>query len=642
MRNLSLFLIVIFTFSLTSFSPTPAHASGDKNDPQSYALVWFADGAPEETVEIQHNGVYDVPFGTEEASYLSFDFATGIGAAEGDLYYLPGDGSREFVVNVSSFVDTPFAWEQEGSYELDVYEVPVIVSSRSWLDKVLGYVIPFAHAASPGSTYVATMQFEIHPDGPVTPEPTCTLIVEPATINEGDGATLTWTSENADTATIDNGIGAVATSGSIVVSTSADTTYTATFTGEGGEVSCGTTVAVTHAPPEPQTLGEKAAVLARELVNQPDGYLWGGKGWDYDLGEFTNTARILSGYTYYNPTAGSKQTGIGVDCSGLITWAFNRSYNAAAGFADNFVQYINADGMFRDQQSDPVAETELQPGDALFFDWDGDGYMDHVAMYVGESSGYDVVNAASRLIGVEEQVKDEYVIVPGFVDYRRLHQANIGASITVGSPVDLRIIDPRGNILDSNSVIESDEEYLHEIPDALYYYELEQGHDGNPADRIILPTLRAGIYRIEVEPSPSAAPSDTYSVTFSAGENTIELAVNELVSDIPSQGFAVEVSSDGETIEEIIVLASVEQLFETLGEQIRRSDVGSRLLIFRMETNRLLALKQYKKGHYKAALNILKNLDRIVSRRSGKGIGISDAAVLQTTLSDLNTAIKND
>jgi hypothetical protein len=47
-----------------------------------------------------------------------------------------------------------------------------------------------------------------------------------------------------------------------------------------------------------KTLEQAAADLAKELVNHPEAYLWGGKGWDYNLAEFVSSANILSGYTY--------------------------------------------------------------------------------------------------------------------------------------------------------------------------------------------------------------------------------------------------------------------------------------------------------------------------------------------------------
>ncbi len=71
----------------------------------------------------------------------------------------------------------------------------------------------------------------------------------PETIHVGQTSTLTWNSTNADSATIDQGIGSVAVSGSTVVSPAETTTYTITVTGTQGSAVASTTVTVTNNPP---------------------------------------------------------------------------------------------------------------------------------------------------------------------------------------------------------------------------------------------------------------------------------------------------------------------------------------------------------------------------------------------------------
>jgi hypothetical protein len=68
---------------------------------------------------------------------------------------------------------------------------------------------------------------------PPTP-PAVDITVNTSTISCGDTALLTWTSTNATTCTIDNGIGSVDESGSRSISPSGRTTYTITATGSGG------------------------------------------------------------------------------------------------------------------------------------------------------------------------------------------------------------------------------------------------------------------------------------------------------------------------------------------------------------------------------------------------------------------------
>jgi len=74
--------------------------------------------------------------------------------------------------------------------------------------------------------------------------PTVTLTANPAAIQEGEATTLNWTSSNADSALLDNGIGAVALNGSVAISPSATTTYILSVTGPGGSKTVSATVTV--------------------------------------------------------------------------------------------------------------------------------------------------------------------------------------------------------------------------------------------------------------------------------------------------------------------------------------------------------------------------------------------------------------
>src|SRR6185369_16693763 len=60
----------------------------------------------------------------------------------------------------------------------------------------------------------------------------------------GGSSTLTWTSTNATSLTIDNNVGTVGTSGTKAVTPAATTTYTITATGPGGSATATATVTV--------------------------------------------------------------------------------------------------------------------------------------------------------------------------------------------------------------------------------------------------------------------------------------------------------------------------------------------------------------------------------------------------------------
>jgi len=82
----------------------------------------------------------------------------------------------------------------------------------------------------------------------VVPPPTVTMSAEPETIFLGEGATLTWSSTDAGTVFIDNGIGEVAQSGSLIVSPQYTTTYTITVTNIAGTAMDTATISVIRMP----------------------------------------------------------------------------------------------------------------------------------------------------------------------------------------------------------------------------------------------------------------------------------------------------------------------------------------------------------------------------------------------------------
>ena len=89
-----------------------------------------------------------------------------------------------------------------------------------------------------------------------SPTPTVTLTINPTAITAGQSATLSWTTTNAASITVDNGVGNVqpVASGSVSVSPAKSTTYTATVVGSNGQtVSQAATVTVTPQSTPPPT-----------------------------------------------------------------------------------------------------------------------------------------------------------------------------------------------------------------------------------------------------------------------------------------------------------------------------------------------------------------------------------------------------
>lgn len=83
----------------------------------------------------------------------------------------------------------------------------------------------------------------------VVPPPTVSFGAEPPTVAIGESATLSWSTANASTVTIDQGIGLQPLSGTRTVTPAATTTYTLTATGTGGTTIRQVTVMVGPAGP---------------------------------------------------------------------------------------------------------------------------------------------------------------------------------------------------------------------------------------------------------------------------------------------------------------------------------------------------------------------------------------------------------
>jgi len=89
----------------------------------------------------------------------------------------------------------------------------------------------------------------------------------PVAISSGIFSTLSWTTTNATSVTIDHGIGSVADDGSTTVSPTSDTTYTLIATGTGGSDTCTAFVTVSSTPLADVTI-TKSVTPSSGLIGQ--------------------------------------------------------------------------------------------------------------------------------------------------------------------------------------------------------------------------------------------------------------------------------------------------------------------------------------------------------------------------------------
>lgn len=102
-------------------------------------------------------------------------------------------------------------------------------------------------------------------------------------------------------------------------------------------------------------------------------------------------------------------------------------------------------------------------------------------------------------------------------------------------PIDLVITDPDGVILTKDSG---------GMPGDVYR-ELDLDGDGELDDAFMIPSPKIGDYSISVIPELVASPGDTYSLQVGAYGQTIVLAENTPISEIPEQPYAIQSTEGG-------------------------------------------------------------------------------------------------
>jgi hypothetical protein len=114
---------------------------------------------------------------------------------------------------------------------------------------------------------------------PTSEDPSCTLTASPTSITTGNTSTLSWTSTNATSGSIDEGAGTMTpiASGSKSVSPTTSTLYTATVTGTGGSATCEASVDVTTG-----TLSKKGIAMPSKYSYSGDVINQLGVSWYYD------------------------------------------------------------------------------------------------------------------------------------------------------------------------------------------------------------------------------------------------------------------------------------------------------------------------------------------------------------------------
>lgn len=150
----------------------------------------------------------------------------------------------QFAVDSGALVNLPLANSQ-----------PVLSGVWQYLNDPLSVGSHTISIHDPDSGLVVLQNVNIvpppAPPPPLPPIPSVLISINPSSFIVGNTSNLAWSSTNVNSAVINQGIGNVALSGSMVVNPLANTIYTITATGAGGVVNASATITVLPVPVPP-------------------------------------------------------------------------------------------------------------------------------------------------------------------------------------------------------------------------------------------------------------------------------------------------------------------------------------------------------------------------------------------------------
>jgi YD repeat-containing protein len=217
-----------------------------------------------------------------------------------------------------------------------------------------------------------SMVITVNPTGVHTP--TCDIQAHPESIVQGGATTLTWTSTNATSAEIDQGIGPVALNGSREVSPIQTTTYTITATNSSGAATDSATVQVRHPPvitSAPVTSATEGQLYRYDVeATDQDG---DGLAFSLDAAPDGMTIDASGGLIQWTPTgaqAGSHAVGVRVADAGGLFAVQDFTINVVSLDVDLVVSTVDACSVTTDTQtlavSGDVVVNTRNPGGSNF------------------------------------------------------------------------------------------------------------------------------------------------------------------------------------------------------------------------------------------------------------------------------------
>jgi hypothetical protein len=243
---------------------------------------------------------------------------------------------------------------------------------------------------------------------------TADIGTEPEIIQVGESATLTWSTENADNISIDQGIGTVSASGSLSVSPQETTTYTITATGPTGTSFDTATIYVIDpsvppevdisATPENISVGGYSATLTWSSTNADSCIIEPGIG-SVDLsGSLRITPLSTTAYTITaTGPAGTDRSTVTVVVNPVSSGEFKLTASDSAP-DDHFGSSVSVSGDYVIVGTGGSREIGHFTESAYIFKRDGSGWIQQAELIAGDSTQGD-------WFGCSVSINGDYAII---------------------------------------------------------------------------------------------------------------------------------------------------------------------------------------------------------------------------------------
>jgi|GEM_PF-2042617 len=226
-----------------------------KPSPPSTADTWkigtYVNGAGQFKGSIDDVRIYNRALSADEISALHNSGAQSLVRPENRF------SVKASLRSLTAIVLAPFT----KIFEMAVHILPVFNSKQATalvLD-VSATSIDFGSIPVGQISSEQVITFTLNDTTPSLAAPTCSFSASPASVhNSGDSSQLTWSTQNASSVSINEGVGSVSTSGSRNVTVTGTKSFTLSATGSGGSITCSTSVTV-HNPQDDHSSHDSGA-----------------------------------------------------------------------------------------------------------------------------------------------------------------------------------------------------------------------------------------------------------------------------------------------------------------------------------------------------------------------------------------------